>query len=104
MGSYEMEPPEHEHDPYWTDDTSLFEGSFRYTHNAPTTVRARVHVDEERYRLEAADLESSLIAYKTGTRSYVHLKPYVLEPEITLTVGLYPSAKDQAVGEVLDST
>src|SRR5437899_2753386 len=71
MGSPETEPQDREQDPYWTDDTSLFEGAFRYTHNAPTTVRARLHVEEEAYRLEAADPESSRIAHTTGTRSYI---------------------------------
>src|SRR5437588_11300068 len=87
MGSREQEPAER--DPYWTEDTSLFEGSFRYFRGSPSMVRARIHVDEERYRLDAADLESSLITQKAGSRSYVLLKPYVLEPDITLTVGLY---------------
>jgi hypothetical protein len=56
------------------------------------------------WRLDAADLESALITQKAGTRSYVPLKPYVLEPDITLTVRLYSGeTSDQAVGEVLAS-
>src|SRR5919199_5147868 len=101
MGSRERDS---ERDPYWTEDTSLFEGSFRYFRGSPSIVRCRIHVDEEAYRLDAADLESSLIAQKAGSRSYVLLKPYVLEPDISLTVGLYAGqTSDQAVGEVLAS-
>jgi hypothetical protein len=102
MGSREMEPAEQ--DPYWTEDTALFEGSFRYFRGFPSIVRSRIHVDEEAYRLDAADLESALIPHGAGLRSYVLMKPYILEPDITLTVGLYPSATDQAVGEILKST
>jgi hypothetical protein len=103
MGSHEREPAER--DPYWTEDASLFEGSFRYFRGSPSIVRARIHVDEEHYRLGTADLEASLITQKAGGRCYVLLKPYVLEPDITLTVGLYAGeTSGQAVGEVLDST
>ncbi len=39
---------------------------------------------------------------------YFHLKPYILIPDITLTIGLYPEPKqyadqDQAIGEVIGS-
>jgi hypothetical protein len=102
MGSRERDS---EQDPYWSEDTSLFEGSFHYFRGSPSIVRARIHVDEEAYRLGAADLESALISQKAGSRSYVLLKPYALEPDITLTVGLSPAPQaGQAVGEVLDST
>jgi hypothetical protein len=102
MGSHEREPAER--DPYWTEDASLFEGSFRYFRGSPSIVRARIHVDEEAYRLDAADLEAALTIQKAGSRSYVLMKPYVLEPDIRLTVGLYTGeTSDQAVGEVLAS-
>ena len=32
--------------PYCSEDTSLFAGVFRYSHNIPTFVRASIHVDE----------------------------------------------------------
>jgi hypothetical protein len=103
MFSHEREPAER--DPYWGEDTSLFEGSFRYFRGSPSIVRARIHVDEEHYRLDAADLESAIVTQKSGSRSYVLLKPYVLEPDIILTVGFSPAPQaGQAVGEVLNST
>jgi hypothetical protein len=102
MGSHEQEPAEQH--PYWIEDTALFEGSFRYFRGFPSIVRSRIHVDEEAYRLDAADLESALIPHGAGRRSYILMKPYILEPDITLTVGLYPSATDQAIGEILKST
>ena len=101
MFTHEREPAR---DPYWSEDTSLFEGSFRYFRGSPSIVRARIHLDEEHYRLDAADLESALITQQSGSRSYVLLKPYVLEPDITLTVGIYTGqTRDKAVGEVLAS-
>jgi hypothetical protein len=44
------------------------------------------------------------LAHPVGERGYVHARPYVLEPEITLTVGLFPTLREGgAVGEVVDS-
>src|SRR5690242_20391270 len=100
-----MKPPEDASLPYWTDDISLCEASVRYFRHAPTTVRAKVHTHEEAY--DASDIHEEIVPIKTkqGLRTYILLKPYVLEPEVTLTVGLRSEATDdQAVGDVLSST
>jgi hypothetical protein len=58
------------HDPYWTLDTSLFEGTFRYFGPELVLVRGKAHTEQERYR-----------------KSDVNLKPFVLVPDIVLTTG-----------------
>lgn len=83
---------------YWTDDAVVGEGAlWRSTYS----IRLKAHVNAERYRereLLIPDIQSA------GERVYVHAKPYVLVPDMTVTVGLYPSpAPDEAVGEVTES-
>jgi hypothetical protein len=91
-----------EHDPYWTEDVGLFEGMFRYTHGEPRIVRARVHRSEETYHLDGLDREIVPVAAPTGTRTYVHLQPYLVVPDIRLTVALAPRLhSDGAIGEVV---
>ena len=94
-----MREREHEtHDPYWTDDLSL--GGVALP-GGEATVRLRWHRSEERIR----DHEELLpLAHKTGPRFYVHARPYVLEPAITLAVGLSPTPTEEGtVGEVIGS-
>ena len=46
--------------------------------------------------------EISPIGIKNGVRTYLHLRPFVLVPDITLTIGLYPQPRsDKAIGEVV---
>ena len=64
-------------------------------------VRLRWHQAEERIRGRE---ELVPLQHKTGPRLYVHARPYVLEPSISLTVDLYPTlAETGAVGEVVGS-
>ena len=89
-------------DPYWTLDTSLFEGTFRYFGDAPVLVRGKAHTEQEHYRKSDVNLEITPIAITQGERTYVHCKPFVLIPDIVLTIGLYPQlAPSGAVGEVV---
>ncbi len=91
-----------ERDPYWTEDIGLFEGTFRYTHGEPRIVRARVHRGEETYRLDDRDREIVPVAMPTGTRTYVHLQPYLAVPDIRLTLALSRGWRpDGASGEVV---
>ena len=94
-----MREREHEpHDDYWTDDLALGEVALP---RERAIVRLRWHQAEERIR----DREELLpLQHKTGPRSYVHARPYVLEPAITLSVGLSPAPTETGVvGKVLAS-
>lgn len=88
---------------YWTADVGLFAGTFRYIHGEPRIVRARVPTGAEAYRLDAIDREIVSVAAPVGTRTYVHLQPSRIMPDIRLTVALRPGRQpDGAIGEVVD--
>jgi len=56
-------------------------------------VEERIHNHTELFPLQ----------HRTGTRRYLHAKPYMLETKITLTVGLYLWEHRSVIGEVTDS-
>jgi hypothetical protein len=94
--------------PYWTHDTSLFTGSFRYFGNEPVLVRGKLHLADEAYRRSDAGLEIIPLTHQQGMSTYVNLRAYVLIPDITLTIGLYSHAQQsadqaEAIGEVIGS-
>jgi len=85
-------------DPYFQHDELIGDVMLR---GEPYSLRLKLHEAEERIR----DHEELFpVTQRTGTRRYFHAKPYVLEPEITLTVGLSPTVRpDGAIGEVTDA-
>lgn len=98
-------PIQHEDD-YWMFDTPLFAGKFSYYHNEERMVQGKAYMTEERYSWGYNEIVP--LSKKTGVRYYVHLRPYVLEPQLFMTVGMYPKPKqyadqDSAVGEVLST-
>ncbi|MHB8645468.1 MAG: hypothetical protein ACYDAR_06740 [Thermomicrobiales bacterium] len=102
MARPEQQPREEA--PYWAADIGLFEGRFRSTRDEPRIVRARVHTSEETYDQQSDDREIVPLATPRGTRTYVHLQPYLAFPDIRLTVGLSPSPRAAgAIGEVIDA-
>jgi|SRR5438034_1821400 len=95
-------------DDFWIHDAHLFQGNFRYYRNKPQPVRGKIHLSEERYHLEAYEREVEPLDTLSGTRTYVMMHPYVFEPNIILTVGLYQQSKqyadqDEAIGETVSS-
>ena len=89
---------------YYTLDTSLFDGQFRYFGSELVQVRGKVHQSDERYSLQKAETDIEPIQTLRGTRTYIHMKPFVLVPDITLTVGLYREPQSTgAIGEVLEA-
>ncbi len=98
-------PPQH-NDDFWTHDAPLFVGTFPSYRNDPRMVQARLHVTNEQYFGAA----SEIVPLKThkGTCTYIMMQPYVLEPELFMTVGLYAKPKhyadqDDAIGETLST-
>ncbi len=94
-------------DDYWTHDTPLFIGTFRYSRNNPRMVQGRVHVSEEHFSNSSVN-EIIPLSTKKGTRQYINMQPYILEPEVFMTVGMYPKPKqyadqDEAIGEVIST-
>ncbi|MBV9282510.1 MAG: hypothetical protein JOZ41_20725 [Chloroflexi bacterium] len=84
--SRELEPTED----FWTLDEELGEGVF---FDDAFTIRARAHIREERYR----GREELIRLSPSGVRSYVLMHPYILLPDITLTVDLAPASADPSV-------
>ncbi len=93
-------------DDFWTHDTPLFDGVFSYYRNTPRPVRGKIHTSEESYELMGkSEQDIRPIPTRRGTRTYVMLYPYVFEPILTLTVGLYKKPKQVAdMGEAIGET
>jgi hypothetical protein len=91
---------EHEADtvPYWQVDVEVGEASFQ---GRPIPVYLRIHESHERYS-HRTDLIPLL--HPHGTRAYIHARPHILIPHITLTAELFATpAPDGAMGEVVAS-
>ena len=58
------------------------------------SVWGRFHTSEERYFGSASELIR--LKHKTGIQTYIMMQPYVLEPILTLSVGLYNKPKQYA--------
>jgi hypothetical protein len=95
-------------DPFWTHDTMLFDGTFHYYHDKKHQVRGRAHVTGESYDFNnfGHSLERDVLKTAKGKRIYTLMKPYVLQPDMTMSVALYGSPKhyadaDEAIGHVI---
>lgn len=102
MNLAEYIPVTHDDD-YWMHDTPLFIGIFPYYRNDPRMVQGKIHTAEERYFGAASEIIP--LKNRKGTCIYVNMHPYILEPELFMTVGMYPKPKhyadqDEAIGEV----
>lgn len=93
-----MREREQELDPYWQMDKAIGEGKIQ---GEPYTIRLRAHVQKEGYYDHQ---ELVPITHRTGQRTYYHARAYVLQPEISLTMSVYPTIRDTgAIGEVVAS-
>jgi hypothetical protein len=70
--------------PYWQEDIAIGEG--RFYRDETYTIRMRLHTATER-----ASRRHEIVPLSPAVRErvYVHAKPYILVPDITLSVGLY---------------
>jgi hypothetical protein len=100
---------EHEHeekDDFWSARHYLFTAKFPTYYTQPQKVWGRFHTSEEQYT-DSRD-EIIPIKEKKGKRTYVMMQPYVREPNLTLTIGLYDKPKQYAdqessIGKVIGS-
>lgn len=92
-------------DPFWTHDTKLFDGTFRYYRNKTQQVRGKLHISNEKYNFNefGHGLEKNSLKAAKGTRIYMLMHPYVIEPKIIMTVAINPKRYADA-GEVLGKT
>jgi hypothetical protein len=85
-------------DTYWNSNHVIGDGIIG---DEKSLIRLKLHRSEERYFHKE---ELFPLSTRTGTRIYFHAKPYILIPDITLTIATYPRpAKDGAIGEVIGS-
>jgi hypothetical protein len=94
-------------DDYWTHDIPLFTGRFPYYRNEPQMVQGKIHLSKQRIYTKIVR-EIVPLKSKRGFRSYVNLRPYVLEPQFVINVGMYSKPKqyadqESAIGQVLSS-
>jgi hypothetical protein len=99
--------PEHRppfpQDDFWTHDHQIGEAVF---YRQPHTIRLKLHQAAERFD-QVGDPEIIPLKHRRGERLYFLAKPYILVPDITVRINLYPhpTASDQgAIGEVADSS
>lgn len=95
--------PASESDPqdrFWNLDEEIGEGTF---FGSQSVIRLKAHISEERYSKSEGE-EIVPIATRRGTRIYVMARPYILEPDYRLTMGVYQQPTEQgAIGEVASS-
>jgi hypothetical protein len=92
-------------DSFWTHDTCLFEGSFQYYRNKKLPVCGKIHIAEEHYDIDGFghSLEREYLKHPKGTRTYHLLHPYVLQPNIVMSLVFQPKHYADA-GDVLGKT
>jgi hypothetical protein len=91
-----MSRAERESAPYWQEDVAI--GAGRFYRDEAFTIRMRLHTATERvtHRQEIVPLSDAV-----RERVYVHGKPYLLVPDLTLTVALTPEPESiGAIGTV----
>src|SRR6266702_6485255 len=94
-------------DSYYTLDTSLFDGRFTYFSRdlEPVLVRGKIHTEQEQYSLRPEERDIEPVPTLRGTRTYFHMKPFVLIPRIIVSVGLYSQpTQEGTIGEVISSS
>jgi hypothetical protein len=101
-----MKERDNHEDDFWTEHIPLFTAQFPTYSREPQQVYARFHTSDEQYFGAASEIVP--LKHKKGTSTYIMMHPYVREPNLTLTIGLYNNLKQYAdqespIGEVLGS-
>ena len=81
-------------DEFWTERLPFFTAQFPTYYREPQQVHGRIHASDERYF--DGSHEITPLNHRHGQRTYVMMHPYVLEPKLTLTIGLYNQPKHYA--------
>ena len=93
-------------DDFWTEHLQLLTAQFPTYYTKPQKVWGRFHISKEEHRDSSHEIVP--ISERKGKRTYVMMHPYVLEPKLTFTVGLYSKPKtyhdqESPIGEVIGS-
>jgi hypothetical protein len=92
-------------DPFWSHDTLLFEGQFKYYRDKKQQVRGKIHLVGERYDFNniGNHLERSYLNNRKGQRIYLLMHPYVVQPNIVMSMVVQPKHYADA-GDILGKT
>src|SRR5919106_6388623 len=86
-------------DSYWTHSLVIGEEDVQ---GQKSLIRFHLHQSEEPYEYSIENLFP--ISARRGNRTYFHAKPYILIPQMTLTIGLTrPKADSDEIGRVIGS-
>jgi hypothetical protein len=94
-----MKEQERERGPYWQHDVALGEGTFYQ--DQLYTIRMKLHTSLEPFRGQE---ELVRLDHPVTNRTYLHAKPYILEPQIMLTVDLYDKPTGEGAISKIDAT
>jgi hypothetical protein len=87
--------------PFWQHDEEIAVATF---FGDPTGIRLKAHMAEEPFFRATEGTELVSLSTMRGTRTYVLARPYIMEPDYRLTIGLYPQPEvSGAIGEVISS-
>ncbi len=91
-------------DDFWAARLPFFTAQFPTYYTKPQKVWGRFHKSEERYFGTASEIIP--LKQKKGKSTYIMMQPYVLEPRLTLTVGICNKQKhhadqDSAIGKTI---
>lgn len=81
-------------DDFWSEHVPFFTAPLPTYYTKPQKLWGRFHTSDEQY-LEGGH-EIIPLNHRRGTRTYVMMQPYILEPKLALTVGLYRTPKRYA--------
>jgi hypothetical protein len=92
-------------DAFWTHDTLLFEASFKYYRDKKQLVRGKIHLAGEQYNFNSFghSLERSYLNNPKGQRMYMLMHPYVVQPNIVMSMVVQPKHYADA-GDILGKT
>jgi hypothetical protein len=81
-------------DDFWSARHYLFTAKLSTYYKQPQKVWGRFHTSEEEYFGTASEIIP--LEHKKGKKTYIMMQPYILEPKLTLTIGLYEKPKQYA--------
>src|SRR5262245_10513643 len=91
-------------DEFWTERRELFTAQFPTYYREPQQIHGRFHASNEHYFDGAHEIIP--LTQRRGHRTYVMMHPFVREPKLTLTIGLYDQPRhyadqESAIGETI---
>ena len=81
-------------DDFWTERHPFFTAQLPAYYRKPQQIHGRFHTSDEEYSPSRHEIIP--LSERRGQRTYVLMQPYVLQPKLTFTVGVYNRPKQYA--------